>query len=126
MERVLFICESKGNEVIRLPYDSFGRNSTPYWYYQVLEACAPIDRWEVCKESLIQAVYKWETHDYMLPPQDYACGAAAMPLLLLLCSQEDMTLNKRQLYFAIMPNQDWILPLMLQDLSICPFKWTRS
>jgi len=77
VERMLFICESKGNEVIRLPYDSFGRNSTPYWYYQVLEACAPIDLWEVCKESLIQAVYKWETHDYMLPPQDYACGADA-------------------------------------------------
>ncbi|WP_458124189.1 hypothetical protein [Paenibacillus sp. Z3-2] len=77
VERVLFICESKGNEVIRLPYGSIGRNSTPYWYYQVLEACAPIDLWEVCKESLIQAVYKWETHDYMLPPQDYACGAAA-------------------------------------------------
>ncbi|WP_458463088.1 hypothetical protein [Paenibacillus sp.] len=76
-EQVLFICESKGNEVVRLSYDSFGRNSTPYWYYQVLEACAPIDLWEVCKESLIQAVYKWETHDYMLPPQDYACGAAA-------------------------------------------------
>ncbi|WJM07677.1 hypothetical protein ACMX2M_28905 [Paenibacillus polymyxa] len=77
VERVLFICESKGNEIIRLPYDSFGRDSTPYWYYQVMEACAPIDLWEVCKESLIQAVYKWETHDYMLPPQDYACGAAA-------------------------------------------------
>lgn len=77
VEQVLFICESKGNEVIRLPYDSLGRNSTPYWYYQVLEACAPIDLWEVCKESLIQAVYKWDTHDYMLPPQDYACGAAA-------------------------------------------------
>ncbi|WFR64510.1 hypothetical protein P9222_10450 [Paenibacillus amylolyticus] len=77
VEQVLFICDSKGNEVIRLPYHSLGRNSTPYWYYQVLEAYAPIDLWEVCKESLIQAVYKWDTHDYMLPPQDYACGAAA-------------------------------------------------
>ncbi|KGP81293.1 MULTISPECIES: hypothetical protein [unclassified Paenibacillus] len=76
-EQVLFICESKGNEVIRLPYDSFGRNSTPYWYYQVLESHTTVDVWELCKESLIQAVYKWETHDYMLPPQDYACGPAA-------------------------------------------------
>ncbi|WP_307542002.1 hypothetical protein [Paenibacillus sp. W4I10] len=81
VERVLFICKSNGNEVIRLPYDSLGRNSTPYWYYQVLEACAPIDQWEVCKESLIQAVYKWETHDYMLPSQDYACGAAAYTVM---------------------------------------------
>ncbi|MGX1831771.1 hypothetical protein ACWIE6_26415 [Paenibacillus taichungensis] len=76
-EQVLFICESQENEVIRLPYDSFGRNSTPYWYYQVLESHTTVDIWEVCKESLIQAVYKWETHDYMLPPQDYACGPAA-------------------------------------------------
>ncbi|MGC5775993.1 hypothetical protein [Paenibacillus pabuli] len=76
-EQVLFICESEGNKVIRLPYDSFGRNTTPYWYYQVLESHTTVDVWEVCKESLIQAVYKWETQDYMLPPQDYACGPAA-------------------------------------------------
>lgn len=76
-EQVLFICETQENEVIRLPYASFGRNSTPYWYYQILESHTIVDIWEVCKESLIQAVYKWETHDYMLPPQDYACGPAA-------------------------------------------------
>ena len=80
-EQVLFICESKGNEIIRLSYDSFGRNSTPYWYYQVLESHESVDLWEVCKESLIQAVYKWETHDYMLPSQDYACGAAAYKVM---------------------------------------------
>ncbi|PQZ99873.1 MULTISPECIES: hypothetical protein [unclassified Paenibacillus] len=88
VERVLFICKSNGNEVIRLSYDSLGRNSTPYWYYQVLEACAPIDQWEVCKESLIQAVYKWETHDYMLPPQDYACGAAAYAAIAVVLQTE--------------------------------------
>ncbi|MGF9700418.1 hypothetical protein [Paenibacillus sp. MABNR03] len=77
LEKVLYICESEGREVSRLPYDSFGQNSTPYWYYQVLESHQTVDMWEVCKESLIQAVYKWETHDYMLPPRDYTCGAAA-------------------------------------------------
>ncbi|MBY0116278.1 hypothetical protein [Paenibacillus xylanexedens] len=80
-EQVLFIGESEGHEVIRLPYDSFGRNSTPYWYYQVLESHESVDLWEVCKESLIQAVYKWETHDYMLPSQDYACGSAAYTVM---------------------------------------------
>ncbi|MFX3648041.1 MAG: hypothetical protein ACE3K2_21145 [Paenibacillus sp.] len=80
-EQVLFIGESEGHEVIRLPYDSFGRNSTPYWYYQVLESHESVDLWEVCKESLIQAVYKWENHDYMLPSQDYACGAAAYTVM---------------------------------------------
>lgn len=77
VEQVLLLCNSDGQEVTRLPYDSFGRNSTPYWYYQVLESCRMVDLWEVCKESLIQAVYKWEIHDYMLPSQDYACGSAA-------------------------------------------------
>jgi len=24
----------------------------------------------ICKESLIHAVYKWETYDYMLPPNN--------------------------------------------------------
>ncbi|WP_339179558.1 hypothetical protein [Paenibacillus sp. FSL R5-0701] len=80
-EQVLFIGESEGHEAIRLPYDSFGRNSTPYWYYQVLESHESVDLWEVCKESLIQAVYKWETHDYMLPSQDYACGSAAYTVM---------------------------------------------
>ncbi|WP_434749337.1 hypothetical protein [Paenibacillus amylolyticus] len=76
-KEVLFFCTGVGHEVIRLPYSVLGLNNSPYWYYQVLEAHQSIDMWEVCKESLIQAVYKWETHDYMLPAQDYACGSAA-------------------------------------------------
>ncbi|MCM3175574.1 hypothetical protein [Paenibacillus sp. MER 99-2] len=76
-EQVIYICNREGQEMLPLPYHSFGQNESPYWYYQVLEAHQSVDVWEVCKESLIQAVYKWETHDYMLPPQDYACGAEA-------------------------------------------------
>nr|WP_154891804.1 hypothetical protein [Paenibacillus xylanexedens] len=76
-EEVLFFCTGDESEIRRLPYTLVGRNNSPYWYYQVLEAQQSIDMWEVCKESLIQAVYKWETHDYMLPAQDYACGSAA-------------------------------------------------
>nr|WP_154960694.1 hypothetical protein [Paenibacillus xylanexedens] len=76
-EEVLFFCTGDESEIRRLPYTLVGLNNSPYWYYQVLEAHRSIDMWEVCKESLIQAVYKWETHDYMLPAQDYACGSAA-------------------------------------------------
>jgi hypothetical protein len=76
-EEVLFLCTGDDPDMLRLPYSLVGRNNSPYWYYQVLEAHQSIDMWEVCKESLIQAVYKWETHDYMLPAQDYACGFAA-------------------------------------------------
>jgi hypothetical protein len=76
-EEVLFLCTGDDPDMLRLPYSLVGRNNSPYWYYQVLEAHQSIDMWEVCKESLIQAVYKWETHDYILPAQDYACGSAA-------------------------------------------------
>ncbi|MDQ0173625.1 hypothetical protein [Paenibacillus tundrae] len=76
-EQLIYICDCEGQELQPLPYHSFGQNESPYWYYQVLESHQSVDVWEVCKESLIQAVYKWETHDYMLPPQDYACGAEA-------------------------------------------------
>lgn len=76
-EEVLFFCTGDDPDVLRLPYSLVGRNNSPYWYFQVLEAHQSIDMWEVCKESLIQAVFKWETHDYMLPAQDYAFGSAA-------------------------------------------------
>lgn len=76
-EQLIYLCDCEGQERLPLPYHSFGQNESPYWYYQVLESHQSVDVWEVCKESLIQAVYKWETHDYMLPPQDYACGAEA-------------------------------------------------
>lgn len=76
-EQVLWICDSDRNEYRRLPYGAFGENGTPYWYYQVLESQESVDMWEVCKESLIQAIFKWEVHDPMLPPEDYFCGSAA-------------------------------------------------
>ncbi|MCK6078886.1 hypothetical protein [Paenibacillus silvae] len=76
-DEVLFFCTGDDPDVLRLPYSLVGQNNSPYWYFQVLEAHQSIDMWEVCKESLIQAVFKWETHDYMLPAQDYACGSAA-------------------------------------------------
>ena len=61
----------------RLPYGEFGRNATPYWYYQTLEAQLAVDELEIYRESFMQAIYKWETHDPMLPEHNYACGKQA-------------------------------------------------
>ncbi|NBD24062.1 hypothetical protein [Paenibacillus glycinis] len=64
-------------ELHRLPYGDFGRNASPYWYYQTLEAQLAVDELEIYRESFMQAIYKWETHDPMLPEHAYACGKQA-------------------------------------------------
>ncbi|QHT59135.1 hypothetical protein GXP70_03600 [Paenibacillus lycopersici] len=61
-------------ELKPLPYDEFGCNETPYWYYQTFDARIPLDELEIYRESFMQAIFKWETHDLMLSPSDYACG----------------------------------------------------
>jgi len=68
---------STTNHARGLHYGEFGCNRDPYWYYQVFEDQVELDLAEVYKESLVQAVFKWETHDRMLPESRYACGQAA-------------------------------------------------
>ncbi|MBO7745634.1 hypothetical protein I8J29_15595 [Paenibacillus sp. MWE-103] len=63
-----------GGELKRLPYAEFGSNATPYWYCQILEARLEADELSIYKESFMQAIYKWETHDPLLPEDGYACG----------------------------------------------------
>lgn len=65
-----------------LNYAEFGRNDSPYWYYQVLEDRIELDEREIMKESLLQAVYKWESHDLMLPQTEYACGRNAYDAMI--------------------------------------------
>lgn len=60
-----------------LRYDELGRNGTPYFYYQTLDDRIPMDPLAVYKESFVQAIFKWETHDVLLPEDEYACGRAA-------------------------------------------------
>ncbi|MFU1796133.1 hypothetical protein ACM1RC_19910 [Paenibacillus azoreducens] len=74
---MLYYDDGSGRGLQPLSYGEFGRNSSPYWYYQVFEDKIDLDPIEVYKESLMQAVYKWEMHDLMLPEADYACGSEA-------------------------------------------------
>ncbi|WP_028612660.1 hypothetical protein [Paenibacillus harenae] len=78
----LWISNGEADELVLLPYVDFGRNASPYWYYQVFENRIALDHLEICRESLMQAVHKWETHDPMLPEADYACGRSAYDAIL--------------------------------------------
>lgn len=74
---VLLYTDGCSRALRQLPYGEFGHNQSPYWYYQMFEDKVELDPIEIYKESLMQAVYKWETHDIMLPREEYACGMEA-------------------------------------------------
>lgn len=76
-QQMLLLSNGKEEKLECLPYESFGRNTSPYWYYQIYENRIPLDHMEVCRESLMQAIYRWETHDPLLPVEEYACGRSA-------------------------------------------------
>lgn len=81
-EQVLMYADGRSPGDLRLPYCSFGLNGTPYWFYQTFEQAIQLDPIEVYRESLIQAVFKWETHDSTLPAGEYACGKIAYDAIL--------------------------------------------
>ncbi|WP_340023112.1 hypothetical protein MHI24_29510 [Paenibacillus sp. FSL K6-1096] len=82
-ERQLFYYrENTSAAELELPYDQFGRNESPYWYGQIYEGQIRKDIVQVIRESFIQAVYKAEVHDPMLPEAHYACGLKAYDAML--------------------------------------------
>ncbi|MEK3757660.1 hypothetical protein MKZ07_04400 [Paenibacillus sp. FSL P4-0338] len=83
-ERQLFYYkESDAAAELELPYDQLGRNESPYWYGQIYEGQVQKDTLQVIRESFIQAVYKAEVHDLMLPESQYACGLKAYDAVLV-------------------------------------------
>lgn len=82
-ERQLFFYKEEASAPeLELPYDQFGRNESPYWYGQIYEGQIRKDSVQVIRESFIQAVYKAEVHDLMLPESHYACGLKAYDAML--------------------------------------------
>lgn len=77
-----YFSDGTSEQLQTLAYESFGRNTTPYWYYQILEERIDIDPMEIYKESYVQAVYKWESHDLMLPKENYSCGRDAYEAII--------------------------------------------
>jgi hypothetical protein len=76
-EEVFYYTDGQVADYQELPFGELGRNHSPYWYYQVYEDQLEIDVLQVIKESFIQAVFKGNTHDLMLPESEYACGLKA-------------------------------------------------
>ncbi|WP_042166014.1 hypothetical protein [Paenibacillus gorillae] len=68
------------DDVQQLPYDEYG--SPPYYHLQVLEEGMKLDPAAVYKESFLQAIYKWEEHELMLPREEYACGGEVYQAIL--------------------------------------------
>lgn len=81
-QQTFLYCDGTRNEFQTMGYDDFGCNQSPYWYYQLYEDQITMDIYEICKESLMQAVSKWETHDIMLPPSKYASGRQAYAAII--------------------------------------------
>ncbi|PZM64679.1 hypothetical protein [Paenibacillus dendritiformis] len=80
--RLLYYADGSSREESVMSYDEFGRNESPYWYVQIFESQVAADPIDVYEESLIQAVFKWETHDPMLPEPEYACGRRAYDAIM--------------------------------------------
>ncbi|ASA19446.1 hypothetical protein [Paenibacillus donghaensis] len=64
------------------PFEQFGQNLSPYWYYQIYEHHSPMDLLQVIKESFLQAAYRAEVHDPMLPESDYSCGLKCYDMMM--------------------------------------------
>lgn len=79
--QVLFYSDGMESEG-ELPYGHFGLNKSPYWYYQIINERIMLDEREVYRESFMQAIYKWETHDLMLPKGEYSCGKSAYSAII--------------------------------------------
>lgn len=75
--QILYYSDGYNKKHQMLSYTDFGNNRSPYWYYQVLKDRIQLDEAEIYKESFLQAIYKWEAHDRMLPEAEYACGRLA-------------------------------------------------
>ncbi|SDW65100.1 hypothetical protein [Paenibacillus sp. CF384] len=83
--QVLLVADGseEDGELSRLPYADFGRSGhSPYWYYQLIENHIALDTLEVYRESLMQAIHYWESHDALLPANEYACGEQAYLALI--------------------------------------------
>lgn len=80
--QLFFYMDEASAPELEFPYEQFGRNESPYWYGQIYEGQIRKDIVQVIRESFIQAVYKAEVHDLMLPESQYACGLKAYDAML--------------------------------------------
>lgn len=83
-----------------LLYEELGRNGSPYFYYQTLDDRIPMDPLAVYKESFVQAIFKWETHDVLLLEAAYACGRAAYDAIVEALENGDYDADGARMLFT--------------------------
>ncbi|MBY0014398.1 hypothetical protein [Paenibacillus typhae] len=81
-KQLFYYLDGRSAAVQELSFAELGLNQTPYCYYQVYEHLLETDVLQVIKESYMQAVFRAETPDIMLPGTDYACGLSAYDAIL--------------------------------------------
>ncbi len=81
-KQLFYYLDGRSAAVQELSFGELGLNQTPYCYYQVYEHLLETDVLQVIKESYMQAVFRAETPDIMLPGRDYACGLSAYDAIL--------------------------------------------
>ncbi|AIQ58232.1 hypothetical protein [Paenibacillus borealis] len=107
-KQVFYYNEISSRAELELPYDQLGRNESPYWHCQIFEGQIRKDLRQVLRESFLQAVYKAEVHDPMLPESQYACGLQAYDAMLDALSRNtcDVTGAYETLVFYAASKQD--------------------
>lgn len=100
-EQVFYYLDGAAESCQEIPFTGLGRNQSPYAYYQIYEQRMEMDVLQMIKESFIQAVFKAEAHDILLPESEYACGLAAYDAILeILHSGDYDTVGAAETFFV--------------------------
>ncbi|MDP5272863.1 hypothetical protein [Chengkuizengella axinellae] len=75
-----FICKWHEDKIY-IKKNDFGLKGYPYWFVQFFGKRLEMVSSDIYKESLVQATYKWESHESILPYNEYGCGKRAYDFL---------------------------------------------
>jgi hypothetical protein len=117
-EQAIYYSDGLNDEHQTLSYASFGINASPYWYYQVFGHRIDLDESAIYKESLMQAIYKWETHDPMLPGSQYACGRSAYDTIIKALQTGDYDREGAREALTVMQHPSEIFSYMSNHCSV--------
>ncbi|MNI47369.1 hypothetical protein D3C73_1018850 [compost metagenome] len=81
-QQLFYYLDGQSLDPQELPYTELGLNASPYFYCQIYENRFETETLRLIKESYMQAVFRAETPDIMLPEAEYACGLDAYDAIL--------------------------------------------
>jgi len=76
--------DSCGNSGCKLSYETLGQtgDSSIVFMQRISKRSLSMDVRDLITESLVQAIYKWEQHDSILPIEQFACGEQAYDAMI--------------------------------------------